>query len=211
MVKAPNELRTIDGESTVGAGDGSSHDAHDEPGSRRLLIDGFAFAERQEARSGAVDAEASRAAFPRLAESGARDVQLEWAVEGGETALGRPALRVRASGEVTLDCQRCLQPVRHPFSLEAELELARDLAAVEGADDDIDRIVAGPAMDVLHLVEDEVLLELPMVPRHEQCVALAEADRAAPTLANALARWREGGGGAGQGREGKGGRGRKDH
>lgn len=157
-----------------------------------LTIDGFAFAAQRGVRSGAVEAAEAVRDFPRLAESGARDVRVRWQVEGAESARGKPALRIVAEGEATLECQRCLEPVVHAFALEVELELARDAAAAEAAEDEIDRVVAGPAMDVLAMVEDEVLLELPMVPRHEQCVAIAEADRAAPALAGALARWTAG-------------------
>jgi uncharacterized protein len=37
------------------------------------------------------------------------------------------------------------------------------------AEDEIDRVLVSRRMDVGQLVEDEVILVLPMVPRHETC------------------------------------------
>ncbi len=66
-------------------------------------------------------------------------------------------------------CQRCLAPVEVAVGVNADLEMREALAEIEGANDDVDRVLAGKAMDVVALVEDEVLLELPMVARHAVC------------------------------------------
>ena len=97
-----------------------------------------------------------------------------------------------------LACQRCLDPVEFPVELGVELELAGSEREIVAADDDVDRVLATNAMDVAALVEDEVLLVLPMAPVHERCEPDAErhvADRAAPFAA--LAGLRKGGGGDG--------------
>ena len=53
------------------------------------------------------------------------------------------------------------------------MEFASSEAEITAADDDIERVVAGREMSVAALVEDEVLLALPMVPKHEQCSVAA--------------------------------------
>jgi uncharacterized protein len=58
--------------------------------------------------------------------------------------------------------------------LRSELLLAESEREIEAADDEIDRVLAGNAMDVAQLVEDEVLLALPMAPRHEKCAGSRE-------------------------------------
>jgi uncharacterized protein len=66
-------------------------------------------------------------------------------------------------------CQRCLGALAYPVDLDSELELVEDeqvLPAVVSEDDLTDAIKVDPNMDVLALVEDEVLLDLPMAPMH---------------------------------------------
>jgi uncharacterized protein len=54
------------------------------------------------------------------------------------------------------------------------LEFAASEAEIAAADDGVERVLAGREMSVTALVEDEVLLALPMVPRHERCSAAAD-------------------------------------
>jgi len=68
-----------------------------------------------------------------------------------------------------LVCQRCLDPLPVPIAIDAELQLSESLREISDADDEIDRVLASRHMDVGQLVEDEVILALPMVPRHETC------------------------------------------
>jgi uncharacterized protein len=72
-----------------------------------------------------------------------------------------------------LECQRCLGSLDFPVHLEVQLEFAPSEAEITAADDDVERVVASREMSVAELVEDEVLLALPMVPKHEQCSAAA--------------------------------------
>jgi uncharacterized protein len=76
-----------------------------------------------------------------------------------------------------------------------ELELATSEQAIAAAEDDVDRVLATRAMDVASLVEDELLLTLPIAPMHERCEPVpagADSGRASPFAA--LAGWRKGGG-----------------
>jgi len=54
------------------------------------------------------------------------------------------------------------------LSANVVLGLASSIEELEGAEDDLDRIVTGKSMSVEGLVEDEV----PMIPRHEFCALL---------------------------------------
>jgi uncharacterized protein len=135
-------------------------------------IDGLAFAHERSRVAGHL----ALAAFARLADSGASVAEIDYAVEGGTNAAGRPRLQVRAEGMVVLTCQRCLQPFSLPIAADAELELAESLAAGAGAEDEVDRVVASRNMDVAALVEDELLLALPMIALHEHCAPPAKDD-----------------------------------
>lgn len=84
---------------------------------------------------------------------------------------GRPALRLEVDANPRLICQRCLNPYDHALHSEGVIFLARDDAELdrwEREDPLLDAIVAEGRMDVRTLIEDELLLSLPVVPQHEE-------------------------------------------
>ncbi len=87
----------------------------------------------------------------------------------GEMAAGRPALRLRIDAELSMVCQRCLEAYAQTLHVDNVMSVARDereLALWEQDDPLIDAQVADPRLDVRSLVEDEILLSLPIMPRH---------------------------------------------
>jgi uncharacterized protein len=160
--------------------------------SRAGTIDGPQFARDRGTISGVLDI----AALARLAVSGCEAAVLCYRVSGSVNARGQGCLVVEASGVAQVTCQRCLGALELPIGLAVELELAESEHAIGAADDDVDRVLATKAMDVAALVEDEVLLALPMAPRHERCeqdVARGGAERTGPFAG--LAALRKGGDG----------------
>jgi len=71
-------------------------------------------------------------------------------------------------GFVFLTCQTSLDTFRHPVSIEDRLVLVDDesrLPPMQEENDTEDYLVADEPLDVLELVEDAVILALPMIPR----------------------------------------------
>lgn len=132
-------------------------------------IDGLAFVRNAAVLEGRLGVES----LPRLAQSGCSGSVLDFVLTGEINERGKPGLKLAVDGSVRLQCQRCLGSLDLPLHLEAQLEFASSEAEITAADDDIERVVAGREMNVVALVEDEVLLALPMVPKHEQCSAAA--------------------------------------
>lgn len=118
--------------------------------------------------------------LPRLAESQTppQDTPLSevvWSaqgerlpVTGGDDEIW---LALQAQAGVWLSCQRCLQPFTERLSLSRRLRFVRGEAQAEALDAEIDDDVLAltRSLDLRELVEDELLLALPLVPRHEQC------------------------------------------
>src|SRR3989338_4893947 len=151
-------------------------------------IDGLAFVRNAAVLEGQLGMES----LPRLAQSGCSCSVLDFVLTGEINERGKPALRLAVNGSVRLECQRCLGELDLPLHLEAQLELALSEAEITADEDDIERVVAGREMRVAALVEDEVLLALPMVPKHERCSAAAESGGSAdPTPFQALAALRK--------------------
>jgi uncharacterized protein len=132
-------------------------------------IDGLAFARNAAVLQGRLGIDS----LPRLAQSGCTGSVLDFVLTGEINQRGKPGVRLAVGGGVRLQCQRCLGSLEWPLQFEAQLEFASSEAEITAADDGIERVVAGRKMSVAALVEDEVLLALPMVPKHEQCSVAA--------------------------------------
>lgn len=153
------------------------------------VIDGLAFARS----AGVLKGRLGMDSLPRLAQSGCSGAALDFILSGEINERGKPGLRLAVTGSVRLECQRCLGEVEWPLRIETQLELAVAEAEMLAADDDIDRVVASHDMNVAALVEDEVILALPMVPKHERCQAAAGADGdSKPSAFQALAALKKG-------------------
>jgi len=151
------------------------------------VIDGFEFARGGGSLQGAWPLDD----FPRLRDSlHASTGELRYEVRGVPQERGRPALRLRLEGALQLVCQRCLEPLEFPLRLEVSLLLATTQAEIDAepfAAEAPERIVAGREMPVHDLIEDELLLAIPVVPRHERCTARrAGGDSGKPSPFEAL-------------------------
>lgn len=80
-------------------------------------------------------------------------------------------LQVEASGGAWLTCQRCLQPVEEQLDVSRWFQFvgSEDEAASLDAEAEEDVLALTRHLDARELIEDELLLALPLVPRHESC------------------------------------------
>jgi uncharacterized protein len=129
------------------------------------VIDGLQFARAALEQRGLLGVEQ----LPRLAQMQCSTGSLEYHLRGGRASNDKPCLRISVRGSMDLVCQRCLGPLPVPIAVDVELQLAESLSEISEADDNVERVLSSRHMDVGQLVEDEVILVLPMVPRHEAC------------------------------------------
>ncbi|THF67157.1 metal-binding protein [Pseudothauera nasutitermitis] len=95
-----------------------------------------------------------------------------WEVVGEVGEDRKARLLLTASGALRLRCQRCLGALEWPLSLSTTLLLVpvgQPIPEEELEDDEQDAIEAVADMDVVALVEEEILLALPIAPRHDDC------------------------------------------
>ena len=103
---------------------------------------------------------------------------LSYTVRGGLDRRGDPLLDVSIAGQCQLRCQRCLNAMDYPVRLDVRLML-RDqtgLDALGDDEDECDSILAEAQLDVLDLLEEEILLSLPIAPRHDDPGVCQAAD-----------------------------------
>ena len=116
----------------------------------------------------------------RLEESLANgDGELRYTVTAQLDPLRRKVLSCIIEGFVFLTCQTSLEAFRHDLSIAEHLVLVDDesrLPPVEEENDAEDFIVADGPLDIRDLVEDAVLLALPMMPRKPGVEPAGEAE-----------------------------------
>jgi uncharacterized protein len=92
-------------------------------------------------------------------------------------------LHLAAQVLLPLTCQRCLGPVEVPVAFERSFRFVatEELAAAQDEASEEDVLVSSREFNLLELMEDEFLMELPAVPKHEVCpvavqLQVADAD-----------------------------------
>lgn len=89
---------------------------------------------------------------------------------GRSDARGGLSLQLTVRGEVELTCQRCLNGMRHEVDVDRVVHLARNESELERLDalPDSDAILVGETLDLVGVLEDEVLLSLPLAAMHAE-------------------------------------------
>lgn len=89
-------------------------------------------------------------------------------VMGGEPEVW---LSLQAHAELGLQCQRCLQTLFEAVRVDREFHFVDDEALAEKLDEEqeVDVLVLTREFDLQALIEDELILALPLVPRHDVC------------------------------------------
>lgn len=100
--------------------------------------------------------------------------ELKYSVTGVHEANSAPVLQIRVQGLMSVRCQRCLGRIAYGLDLHTDLLLAKDKSELArfDADASVDCILATPELDIIALIEDEIILSLPVSPRHgeNECV-----------------------------------------
>ena len=134
-----------------------------------VVFDALDFARDSRLKAGRI----AVAALERLADSLVSTAgELQCEVRGERDKEGGSFLSLQVSGELTLRCQRCLEPMQYRLRVDSRLRLippGAEWPEDELEDDSADAIRAEQEMALLPLIEEEVLLALPIAPTHESC------------------------------------------
>lgn len=107
---------------------------------------------------------------------------IRYTLQGRIDKLQRRCLNLTVSGEVTLLCQRCMQPFAFAIDSDSALTLFDNEADIDAAseqDEMLEGVLASREQSVVDLVEDEILLALPLAPKHEVCAPDGNSDSVA--------------------------------
>jgi len=138
------------------------------------IIDAFEFARHERHAQGG----APLAGMLRLTEGlpeqpAGEDGMAHWSAQGRKGPRGELLLELRVKAAPRVICQRCLEPFAWKVDTVAMLQV---VASEDELDDEpqdepdaIEKIVGSRRLDLLELVEDELILSVPYIPRHDVC------------------------------------------
>jgi uncharacterized protein len=82
---------------------------------------------------------------------------------------GRAVADLEVSAQPEVVCQRCMQPMRWPVKVNSRVALVSDYDAADRVPEEMEVfLVEGDSVSVRDLVDEEVMLALPHVPRHAE-------------------------------------------
>jgi uncharacterized protein len=148
------------------------------PMSQAHLIDARRFSREHRVLEGVLPV----SGFARMTDVLAGDAgEAAWRLVGETGGRGELLLRIEVTAVLPLRCQRCLEAVQESVDIDRRLALVDEDAAVTQAeleDDRVDVLPVAKMLDVAALVEDELLLALPIAPRHADCALPTSLPRA---------------------------------
>jgi uncharacterized protein len=137
--------------------------------SQGIVINSLSFAREAGSLEGELPIASLTRILDKLVDSAG---SLSYRVVGGVGSRNRSQLLLQLDGVLSVCCQRCLEGIDYPVELRSLLEFVDDeddLTQEDIEDDSRDFLPAQVELDIVALIEDEIILNLPSAPRHESC------------------------------------------
>ena len=114
------------------------------------------------------------------------DLALNWHARGesrlGATGKTEPWLHLNVDTALPMVCQRCMGPISIPVAVVREFRFVanEEEAAAQDDESDEDLLVLSREFNLHELIEDELLMGLPLIPRHEVCPVAVKLEAVDP-------------------------------
>ena len=133
-----------------------------------LVIEPLRFAKKSSVMSGTLND------FPRLIDNIISSAKVDYKL-AGQSSVEDYRLILTLSGQVSAVCQRCLEPMVQDiafvkqYRLTPENQIDNRFDEEMLADEETELLAIGQAIDLIELIEDELLLAVPTIPKHDDC------------------------------------------
>ena len=121
------------------------------------------------------------------------DRTINWSARGefrtDEAGAEQVWLHLTVDASLPLICQRCLSPADIAVVVNQSFRFvgSEDAAAAQDEEAEEDVLVLSHDFSLADLIEDEVLMALPLIPRHETCPGVVKLSAADPAFEAAAA------------------------
>ena len=114
------------------------------------------------------------------------DVSMKWNARGemrlGSSGQQEPWLHLALETSLPLVCQRCMGPVDVPVASSRVFRFvaSEDEALAQDEECEEDLLVLSREFNLQELIEDELVMEVPLIPKHEVCPVPVKLEAADP-------------------------------
>ncbi len=118
---------------------------------------------------------------------------VSFSVTGSQDADKRLFMHLTITGVLPMNCQRCAEDLTHGIEVDNTLELVHSEAELDNEEDELNAVLEGRAgvekivgsqnFDLMTLLEEEIILSLPIVIAHEVCpetLPMAAGEKVSP-------------------------------
>ena len=131
-----------------------------------LVINNLEFAQTQQTLAGEIDALKCERLAETLAPSD-KGAPISFKLTSTARQLRNPSLHLHIEAKLPVICQRCLDEMLVSINLDFNYIICNALPTEIDENDDTDWLEAAPETDVQDLIEDELLLAMPIAPMHD--------------------------------------------
>ena len=137
------------------------------------LINNIEFAEKNLEITGKIEANNCERLLELLNISSEYSADIRYTLIGTAKKQQLPNLHLSIDATLPVLCQRCLAPMQLDFALSFDYIISAEAPAEAEESDEIDWLEASLTMNVNELVEDELLIAMPIAPKHDNGCAPA--------------------------------------
>ncbi len=131
-----------------------------------ILINNLDFAKRQAKISHQIDVDTCERLLDFVEDDPRFKKEIYYTLAGSTSSLHLPSLSINIEASLPVLCQRCLQSMQFDLSLAYQYVIAESEPTPFENDDEIDWVQSSREMNVNELVEDELLMAMPLGPMH---------------------------------------------
>jgi len=131
-----------------------------------ITINNLEVAKKQEKLEGEIDVNDCLRLKDVLAQQGEGAQGILYQLSGDASKYHLPSIKLSVDATLTVVCQRCLNEMQLPLSVEYYYVLSETEPEAFDGDDDVDWLEVSREMNLSELIEDELLIAMPLAPTH---------------------------------------------
>ncbi len=131
------------------------------------LINNLEIAKKQETLAGKITAKECERLIDGVNDAALDSLKIHYELSGTSSTFHLPSLHLSIDASLPLVCQRCLEAMQLDLSLAFDYVISEVEPEAFDGDEDVDWIEASREMNVVELIEDELLIAIPVAPMHE--------------------------------------------
>lgn len=131
-----------------------------------ILINNLEIAKNRDNITGEITADSCERLVDILDKNDSSVSKIHYNLIGSTTKFQLPSISLSIKAELPVICQRCLEAMKLEIAVTYDYVISND-EPVAFDDDDVDWLEASREMDLIALIEDELLMAVPLAPTHK--------------------------------------------